>query len=136
VYLRGIPCKTAGSIPMRTRLASSEATRPSAITSAWSYISWALFVLTALAGVGGGAWWVALRPAANDPHVGPVADVFTLLGTGVAWWLAMACSLLGALCGLVGVASPSGRTNAAWGALALNSTVIAVSLLLLIALSP
>ena len=121
---------------MRTPSASSEATSPSAATSAWSYISWALFVLAILAAVGIGAWWVALRPATQDPYVGPVAEVFTLLGMGAAWRLAMACAALGALCGLVGVARPGGRTNAAWGALALNAAVIAISLVVLHALLP
>jgi hypothetical protein len=111
-------------------------TSPSATTSAWSYASWAFFVIAALAAVGIGVWWVALRPATNDPYVGPVAEVLTLLGMGAAWWLAMACAALGALCGLVGVARPGGRTNAAWGALALNVALIAISLVLLHALAP
>jgi hypothetical protein len=121
---------------MRTPWASSEATSPSAATSAWSYISWALFGLAVLAAEGIGAWWLALRPATQEPYLGPVAEVFTLLGVGAAWWLAMACAALGALCGLVGVARPGGRTKAAWGALALNAAVIAISLVILHALSP
>jgi hypothetical protein len=136
MHLRGITCNTAGPISMRTLSASPAATSPAAATSTWSYLSWALFVLAALATVGIGVWWVALRPAANDPYVGPAAGVFTLLGMGAAWWLALACSVLGALCGLVGVVRPAGRTKAAWGALALNAAVIAVSLVLLMALSP
>src|SRR5690349_4352548 len=80
MHLRGITCKTAGPISMRTLSASPAATSPAAATSTWSYLSWALFVLAALAAVGIGVWWVALRPAANDPYVGPAAGVFTLLG--------------------------------------------------------
>jgi hypothetical protein len=121
---------------MRTLSASSAVTGPAATTSAWSYVSWALFGLAGLAAAGIGVWWVVLRPAANDPHVGPAAEVFTLLGMGAAWWLAIACAALGALCGLIGVMSPVGRTNSAWGALALNAAVVAVSLALLMALSP
>jgi hypothetical protein len=135
-HLRGILSTTAGPILMFTRSASPAATHPPAATSARSYISWALFVLAALAAVGMGVWWAALRPAANDPHVGPAADVLTLLGVGAAWWLALVGAVLGALFGLVGVLRPAGRTNSAWGAVALNAAVIAVSLLLLMALSP
>jgi hypothetical protein len=121
---------------MRTLSTSPAATSPAAATSTWSYLSSGLFVLAALAAAGIGVWWVALRPAVNDPHVGPAAGVFALLGMGAAWWLALACAVLGALCGLVGVARPAGRTQAAWGALALNAAVTAVSLVLLMALSP
>jgi hypothetical protein len=117
-------------------VASSAAANPAATTSAWSYTSWALFALAGLAAAGIGVWWAALRPAVNDPHVGPVAEVFTLLGMGAAWWLAVACAVLGATCGLIGVASPAGRTTSAWGAVALNAAVVAVSLALLMALSP
>ncbi len=121
---------------MRTLSAASPATSPSATTSAWSYISWAFFALAALAAAGIGGWWVALRPAANDPQVGAAAGLFTLLGAGAGWCVALACAAVGSVCGLIGVASPAGRTNAAWGAVALNATVLAVSLVLLLALSP
>jgi hypothetical protein len=72
----------------------------------------------------------------SDPHLGPVAEVFTFLGIGGAWCVALACAALGALCGLIGVVIPSRRTTAAWAALALNGAVVAISVVLLMALSP
>jgi hypothetical protein len=104
--------------------------------SPWSIASWAFFGLTALAVVGAGAWWAALRPVAEDPRAGPVAGVFVPVGVGAAWLLALACASVGTLCGLIGVASPAGRSGPAWGAVALNGAFVAVSLVLLLILSP
>jgi hypothetical protein len=95
---------------VRTILESPPTTGPTSTTSAWSFLSWAFFGLAGLATVGIGVWWIALRPAAADPHVGPAADVFALLGMGIAWWVAMAFAALGFLCGLIGIASPARRT--------------------------
>jgi hypothetical protein len=120
---------------MRTLAVSSPGARSSATTSAWSFMSWAFLVLAALTALGMGVWWLALRPAVSEPDIGPAADMFRLLGVGAAWWLALACAVLGALCGLIGVASPATRTKSAWGAVAFNATVIAVSLVLLFALT-
>jgi hypothetical protein len=62
--------------------------------------------------------------------------VLSLAGIRAAWCAALACSAIGTLCGLVGVVNPSGRTAGAWAAVALNAAVVAVSLVLLLALSP
>lgn len=121
---------------MRALLASAPATGPAVATSAWSIISWVFFGLAALAAVGIGVWWAALRPAAADPHVGPVADVFTLLGMGTAWGLALVFASLGTLSGLIGIVSPAGRTGTAWAAIALNGALLAVGLGVLHILSP
>jgi hypothetical protein len=100
-------------------------------TSVWSLVSWAFFGLTTLATVGIGAWWLLLRPAEADPHVGPAAGIFTLLGMGAAWWLALICASLGAIFGLVGLASPATRTGTGWAAFLLNALFVAVSVALL-----
>src|SRR5262249_23920571 len=84
-------------------------------TSAWSSVSWAFFGLTALATAGIGAWWLLLRPAKSDPRVGPAACIFTLLGMGAAWWLALVFASAGALSGLVGAASRAARPGTGWG---------------------
>jgi hypothetical protein len=121
---------------MHTLPASPTATQPAAATSAWSAVAWIFFGLAALATVAIGVWWAALRPAAADPHVGPAAEVLTLLGMGAGWWLALACAALGTLCGLIGVVSPPRRTGPAWAAVALNGAVLVLSLVLLLILSP
>lgn len=132
--LADIPWDRIAAMP--TFPTSPATTGPVATTSAWSLVSWGVFGLAALATVAIGGWWAALRPAASDPHAGPAADVFSLLGMGVAWWLALASAGLGTVCGLIGVVIHSRRTGAAWATLDLNGAVVVISLILVRVLSP
>jgi hypothetical protein len=110
---------------------SSAGTATAPATSVWSFVSWAFFGLTLLVGLGAAVWWAALRPAAEDPRAGPAVGVFTVVGLGGAWMLALACAAL--LCGAIGLAGPGSRTGPAWAAFLLNGAVAAVSLALLLA---
>ena len=105
-------------------------------SSAWSAASWAFLGLTVLATAAIGGYAVLYRSSAGDPLGGPMTGVISLAGMGAAWCVALASSVIGALCGLVGVLKPSWRTAGAWAAVALNAAVVVVSVALLLALSP
>jgi hypothetical protein len=105
-------------------------------SSAWSAASWVFFGLTVLATAAIGVYALLYRSTAGDQQAGPLMGVILLTGMGAAWCVALACSGVGVLCGLVGVLNPSARTAATWSAVALNGAVVIASVALLLALSP
>jgi hypothetical protein len=108
----------------------------SATTSAWSWASWGCFGLAVLAASGIVLYGLIFLAAAGDPRGGPLVAVPMLVGMGAAWWAALVCALVGSVCGLLGVVLPARRTPSAWAALALNGSVVAISAVLLLILSP
>lgn len=105
-------------------------------SSLWTAASWAFFCLTVLAAAGVGGYALLYRSSAGDPQGGPMMGVVSVVGMGAAWCVALACSAVGTLCGLIGVLNPSGHTSGAWVAVALNAAVLLTSGALLLFLSP
>jgi hypothetical protein len=103
--------------------------------SGWIVAAWIFFNLAVLAVLAIGAWWLALRHALADPHVSPAAGLFGFVGTGIGWMAALTFASLGTVCGLIGASCLARPTKSDWTAVVLNGAVVAVSLLLLFALS-
>ena len=105
------------------------------VQSGWTVTAWILFGLALLEAIVVGGWWLAARPALADPHAGSAAELFVLVGTGIVWMIALTFASLGTLCGLIGVAWSAHPKRAAWAAVILNGAAVAVSLVLLFALT-
>ncbi len=112
------------------------ATTSPLFSSVWSAASWVFFGLTVLSTAALGGYALLYRSSASDPLGGPMMGVISMAGIGAAWSVALTCSAIGALFGLIGVLNPSARTAAAWAALALNGIFIVASVAILLALSP
>ena len=118
---------------MHTQTRSAEALTP---LSGWTVAAWVFFGLALIEGIVVGGWWLAMRPALADPHAGSAAELFALLGTGIAWMISLVLASLGTLCGLIGVARAAHASRSAWTALILNGAMLALSLVVLLTLSP
>jgi hypothetical protein len=121
---------------MRTLSPSPSATGPATNTSTWSFLSWAFFAASAVAALGISLYGLLYLSTTGDKQAGPFLGVAAVVGMGAAWEVALICAALGTLSGLIGVASPTNRTRTAWTAVVLNGLIVAVSLALLLILSP
>jgi len=103
--------------------------------SSWSVAALVFFVLTVLATLTIPGWWLIMRPAVADRLAGPAAGTVTLLGIGIAWWVALSTALCGSCCGGAGLVKHEDRTTLGWTAFILNAGFVAISVSILLMLA-
>jgi len=103
--------------------------------SPWSVASLGFFILTVLATLSIPTWWLIMRPTVADRLAGPGAETVTLLGIGIAWWVALSAALCGSCCGGAGLVKHENRTALGWTAFILNAGFVAISVAILLMLA-
>jgi hypothetical protein len=99
-----------------------EPNSPVETTSWWSVVSCVFFGLVVLSSVAIVCFWLFIQSTLDHPFATLTADLVRMVWMVAAYWMAWACALAGAVCGLIGVSKAGHPTKPAWIALALNGT--------------
>jgi hypothetical protein len=122
-------------LPMKAIISHSEDRGYVINASSWSVAALVFFVLTVLATLSIPGWWIIMRPAVADRLLEPAAGTVTLLGIGIAWWVALSAALCGSCCGGAGLVKHEDRTVLGWTAFILNAGFVAISVAILLMLA-
>jgi hypothetical protein len=99
-----------------------EPNSPVETTSRWTVVSWVFFGLVVLSSLWFGCQLLFVHSTSDHPLAVSAVDMVRMVWMVAAYWMAWACSLAGAVSGLIGVSNASHRTKLAWIALALNGS--------------
>jgi hypothetical protein len=91
-------------------------------TSRWSIASLVFFGLVVLSSLWFACQLLFVHSTSDHPFAVLAVDMVRMVWMVAAYWMAWACSLAGAVSGLIGVSNASHRTKLAWIALALNGS--------------